>query len=77
MIYQKRGNEVDIIMFQQIIINNTQDRKVLHQFKNGIHIYNFYTLNEWKGDDPNIFWATCDNDLIDIMINSVKSLITL
>ncbi len=73
-IYTKRCSSVNIFMFTQIIVSNSEERKVEHQIIDGIHVYKFYTLNVWAGTDNEIFWARCDDDLIETMINDAKKL---
>lgn len=72
-IYQKRCKNVTVIMFTQNIVLSNAERKVEHQLINGINVYTFYTLNRWGGNDTNIFYARCDDDLISVMINDVKT----
>jgi len=71
-IYRSRGNEVSIFLFTQKIITTPDERRVEQHLDNGIHFYTFHTLTEWAGDDPDILWARCDNDLIRVMINHIK-----
>ena len=73
-IYQQRGNKVNLIMFTQKIISDPKDRKMLFQNINGIYVYTFYTLTEWGGRNHDIFYARCDDDLIEKMIESIKLL---
>ena len=47
---------------------------MVYKIKNGMHYFEFHTLNEWKGDNQEIFWARCDEDLIIKMIHQIKKL---
>lgn len=67
-IYESRCKTVNVYMFTQIIVDDDSLRRVECQMKRGIHVYNFYVLNEWAGTDQDIFWAKCDDDLIETMI---------
>lgn len=71
-IYEKRCASVNIYMFTQIIVSDGIERKLVREYKNGINIYKFHVLNAWQGDDEDIFYARCDDDLIKLMINDAK-----
>jgi hypothetical protein len=64
----------EVVCFTQNIINQTKERKLTYSKKNDIHYFVFNTLNEWAGDNNDIFWAKCDEDLITEMIGFVKKL---
>lgn len=72
-IYEERCGAVNVHMFTQIIIDDPKLRRMEHRMENGIHIYEFYVLNEWAGSDQEIFWARCDDDLIEMMIQDVRN----
>lgn len=72
-IYESRHNKVFIHMFTQVIVNDSSERKISHDVVRGIDVYKLYTLNEWTGDDDDILWARCDDDLILEMIKGIKS----
>lgn len=72
-IYEHRCKTVNIFMFTQIIIDDPENRRVEHHLQNGIHIFQFYVLNEWAGEDQDIFWARCDDDLIKVMVDFAQS----
>ncbi|MCC6600944.1 MAG: hypothetical protein IT223_09760 [Crocinitomicaceae bacterium] len=73
-IYSTSNIQSEIICFTQKIIKNSNERKLIHEILNGIHFFTFYTLNEWAGDDEDIFWARNDEDLIAEMIDAVKKI---
>ena len=73
-LYSSRCSNVTVIMFTQIIVKNNNERRVEHHYIMGIHIYLFYTVNLWEGDNQDYFWARCDDDLISKMINNVKEM---
>jgi hypothetical protein len=59
-------------MFSQVIVSKENQRKVEHTVNRGVNVYKFYTLNEWAGDNQDIFWARCDEDLLTKMIVDIK-----
>lgn len=71
-IYIHKANTVNIIMFTQVIVEQASERRVEHHHINGINIFVFYTLNIWGGDNQNIFWGICDDDLIAEMLLAIK-----
>ena len=71
-IYEKQCEKVYLIAFTQKIVSSEQERKVEKKYIDGIYMYYFYTLNVWTGDNENIFWAKCDDDLINQMIQDIK-----
>ena len=72
-VYEKRSNKVRIILFYQEIIPDYASRRVeCSQYKN-IDIFKYYTQNEWAGEEQNLLWARCDNDLLETMIKAIKA----
>lgn len=73
-IYKQRNNDVFIYFFTQKIVLNDNERRI-EKFKLGNDIYKYvlYTLNKWEGENQDIFWARCDDDLIKVMINDIKT----
>ena len=59
-------------MFTQIIVDSSKERHVEHLMNDGIHVYKFYVLNEWAGNNQDVFWARCDDDLIATMIKDAQ-----
>ena len=62
------------IMTQKIC--KSKDERILniqHPAKN-ITVFEFVTMNVWGGDDQNIFWARCDDDLISEMISHLQNI---
>ncbi|MBB4035822.1 hypothetical protein GGR21_001717 [Dysgonomonas hofstadii] len=73
-LYSKGKNKAQVVLFCQKKIGRTTERKLEYKIEQNIHIFMFNTLNIWAGDDPEILWAKCDNDLIEEMIAKVKEL---
>lgn len=71
-IYKSRKNRVNIYMFTQIIVHTDAERKAEHYVDNGINVYKFHTCSVWGGDNEEILWARCDNDLLREMIEDIK-----
>lgn len=71
-IYKKRGNQVSAFVFTQDIVAQKDERRVEKQILNGVNFYRIFCLQEWAGDDENVFWAKCDDDLIAEMISDIK-----
>lgn len=72
-IYEHRGNRVNICVFTQRIIPSNQERKVEKHIDSEIKYYTFYTYEKWEGANQDVFWARCDDDLIQKMIDDIKS----
>jgi hypothetical protein len=45
--------------------------------RNNIHFFNFHTEKIWEGNDPDIFWAKPDDDLIKKMIDTTIRIVKL
>ncbi len=73
-IYSKRGARADVAMFTQQIITDTAARKLEYEVVEGIHVFTFFTEKVWGGNDPELLWARCDEDLITQMIDKIKSI---
>ena len=71
-IYRARGNTVSIYLYMQHLIADSEDRRVEFHVEHGINCFTFYTRSEWSGDDPDILWARCDDDLLNVMIDHIK-----
>lgn len=71
-IYKSRNNDVHMYIFSQVIVSKENQRKVECIDNRGVNMYKFYTLNEWAGDNDDIFWARCDDDLLEEMIMNIK-----
>ena len=71
-IYKLRNNDVHIYTFSQVIVSEENQRKAECKIIRGVNVYKFYTLNEWVGNNNNIFWAKCDDDLLKEMITDIK-----
>ncbi len=70
-IYEKRCKSVNVYMFTQVLVNLSEQRHVEHSIQHGIHVFKFHVFNEWAGDNQDIFWARCDDDLIETMIDKL------
>lgn len=73
-IYDNQCEKVYLIAFTQIPVSNEKERRVEKKYIDKIYIYYFYTLNLWAGNDQDIIFAKCDDDLISQMIEDVKRL---
>ena len=62
------------LMTQTICANESERSVRIYKKEENITLFDFYTKNIWEGNDPEIFWARCDDDLIQIMINYMKNL---
>lgn len=71
-IYRSRGNTVSIYLYVQKIISSSEERHVEYFCDRGINCFVFFTHNEWSGNDPDILWARCDDDLLHVMIDHMK-----
>ena len=72
--YEKKNNTAYIFLFSQIIVENPEERRIERTALENVNMYKLYTLNEWSGEDQDIFWARCDDDLLKTMIDDMKSL---
>ncbi len=72
--YSEQNNNVFVILFSQIIVEDREERKVVYEFKDGIHIFRFYTLEVWasNGINDDVFWAKTDDDLVCKMMNFIQ-----
>jgi len=75
-LYAARSLQARMIMFTQVLVEDESQRKVERFFINGIHVYVFYTMTMWSGNDKEILWARCDDDLLSVMIGDVKNGLT-
>ena len=71
-IYEARNNHVQIYIFTQERVSSKDDRKVECKETDSVKIYTFYTQNIWEGDNQDIFWARCDDDLLRVMIDDIR-----
>lgn len=71
-IYRARGNEVSVFMFCQVLVSEENQRRVVRTARGGVHVYQFHTLREWAGDNDDVFWARCDDDLLRTMVADIK-----
>lgn len=47
-------------------------RGIAYNIYDNTMVFNFNTVEMWHGNDQNIFWAKCDDDLLDDMILEIK-----
>lgn len=71
-IYELRNNRVQIYIFTQGKVSVKEDRKIECEVIGNIKMYTLYTLSIWEGDDEDIFWARCDDDLLQVMIDDIR-----
>ena len=71
-IYRKRGNRVKAFVFTQVLVPDEKDRKAEVKKIRNIRFYRFYTLKTWSGDDPDLLWAKCDNDLLATIVKDIR-----
>lgn len=71
-IYRARGNDVSVFMFGQVLVSEEKQRKAVRTVNRGIHVYKFHTLQEWAGENHDVFWARCDDDLLKTMVTDIK-----
>lgn len=71
-IYEARNNHVQIFIFTQEIVSSKDDRKVECKETECAKIYTFYTQNIWEGENKDIFFAKCDDDLLRVMIDDIR-----
>ena len=71
-IYKSRNNNVHMYIFSQVIVLEENQRKTECIISRGVNVYKFHTLSEWTGDNHDIFWARCDDDLLEEMIIDIK-----
>lgn len=73
-IYSTDKLESEVVCFYQKIVFDHHDRSLQYCFRNNIHLFTFNTLTQWGGDNNDIFWAICDEDLISEMIGFMNRL---
>lgn len=73
-LYTNRKYTSEVICFTQKIISDDSERKLVYSIKNSIHYFEFLTKDEWAGDNPQLLWAFCDEDLIAEMIEKIKKI---
>lgn len=73
-IYSAPGLPAEVICFTQRIVDHPDQRKVELETKAGVRLFTLNTLKEWEGDNDDVFWARCDEDLVTHMIDQVKRL---
>ena len=71
-IYESRGNRADIYAFMQVLVDDPGERKAEKEKRGSVRFYRFYTLTEWAGEDQDIVWARCDDDLLKQMVDDIR-----
>ena len=71
-LFIQKYTNIFFICFTQVIIDKIEERGInkIKPFENMVLI-NFMTLEQWGGNNPEIFWARVDNDLITEAFNDV------
>jgi hypothetical protein len=76
--YSKTLRKSHVVVFTQKIICDITHRGLHYQrVRNNIHFFNFHTEKIWEGNDPDIFWAKPDDDLIQKMIDTTIRIVKL
>lgn len=73
-IYSNDKLNSEVVCFYQRRVTEASERCLLYSNKNHVHLFTFCTINPWGGENNDIFWATCDEDLISEMIDFIKRL---
>jgi lipopolysaccharide biosynthesis glycosyltransferase len=74
--FHSKKNKPFMIIFSQKIISNKFDRKIIYKkITPNIHFFEFHTKQAWSGDNPDLFLAKIDDDLIKEMIENVKNIV--
>lgn len=71
-IYESRNNKVRIYLYYQIIVMDQEQRHVEYYRERNVYVFKFYTLKEWAGENQDVFWARCDDDMLKTMIERIK-----
>lgn len=74
VLYSKNGKDAIVVLFYQEIVDHVDKRSLELSVEPNIHTFKFKTLDIWAGEDANILWGKCDEDLISKMITLVKSI---
>lgn len=76
--YSKPSKPCQMIIFSQKMICDISQRGLHYQrIRNNIHFFNFHTKRIWSGNDPEIFWARSDEDLIQKMVDTTIRIVKL
>ncbi|WP_299123551.1 DUF1796 family putative cysteine peptidase [uncultured Winogradskyella sp.] len=71
--YQQKGIKCEFVFFTQNIISNKKERSLMKIYDSRhIRGYVLNTLENWAGDDHDLFWARKDDDLLKQMIKEIK-----
>jgi hypothetical protein len=75
--YKLNKKRCSIVIFTQKLADTAIDRSISYKKASlNVHIFVLTTLHSWEGDDQDIFWARVDDDLIKVMIDTSKEIIT-
>lgn len=69
-----QNNEVEVILFKQVLIPVGKEKGLKYHKINGINVFDFHTHEIWGGDNPNLLWAYNDDVLIKKMIKKIKTI---
>jgi hypothetical protein len=69
--FYSQKEQAFMVIFTQKIIKNKSERKLTYRkVNNTIHFFEFCTEQVWGGNNPDVFWARVDDDLVKEMIQS-------
>jgi hypothetical protein len=68
--YSKKEQALMVIFVQKIIKDKTERKLTYKKVNNTIHFFEFCTEQVWGGNNPDIYWARVDDDLVKEMIQS-------
>ena len=72
-VFKRRNNTVHVFAFTQKLDANNESRWIEKHFFEGVNYYILHTITEWQGENQDIFWARCDDDLIQTMVDDIKN----
>lgn len=71
--YSRGERNCRVVVFTQTIVNHHDERNVVEvAASNTVSAYVLNTLEAWSGDDPDVFWARKDDDLLERMFHLAK-----
>lgn len=73
-VYGSIDKKCIVVLFHQVVVGDKNERRLeVDEMKNGLIEYVFYTEKLWGGNNPDVFWAKVDDDLICKMIEDVEN----
>lgn len=72
------NENTQLIAYSQTVVENEEDRalKMISTSKNRVIFCDFKTLNLWAGNNKDIFFGRCDDDLFKLMFEQYEQLNT-